>query len=451
MNPITQLIIAAGAATTVVVGALLLTALLRRLLHVCKPNEVLIFSGRRRRALDGREVGFRIVTGGRAIRIPILEQVDRMDMTLVSVPMAVVGAYSEGGIPLTLSAIANVKVSSDPSLVGNAIERFLGKSVDEIARVAKETLEGHLRGVLATMTPEEVNEDRLKFAERLSEEAGPDLAKLGLQVDTLKIQHVADDRGYLDSIGRSRIAEILRDAEVAESDAVRAAAEAEAAAAARAEIAKTRAMANIQRRQNEGRRLVAELSGEARAEEERTQQAAAGTRAEAEQELHKLRAELERLRLNAEVAIPAEIDRRVQELLAEGEAAAIAAKGEAVSEALTHLHSAWVECGEHARDMVAVQHLDEVFSRVTAAASAVHAKQVSLLDAGDGRTVASYVSAYPATVSALLEQVSATFGVGFAAVLRGDAPVAAAPAALLTPEPVPATRREPETNGAPVA
>lgn len=448
MNPIiTQLIIVAASATAVVLGAVLVTALLRRFLHVCKPNEILIFSGRRRRALDGREVGFRIVTGGRAIRIPVLEQVDRMDMTLVSVPMSVVGAYSEGGIPLTLSAIANVKVSSDPALVGNAIERFLGKSVDEIARVAKETLEGHLRGVLATMTPEEVNEDRLKFAERLSDEAGPDLAKLGLQLDTLKIQQVSDDRGYLDSIGRSRIAEILRAAEVAESDAVRAAAEAEAAAAARAEIAKTRATANIQRRQNEGRKLVAELSAEARAEEERTQQAAAAARAQAEQELHALRAELERLRLNADVAIPAEIDRRVKELLAEGEAAAIAAKGEAVSQSLAHLHAAWVDCGEHARDMVAVQHLDEVFSRVTSAASAVQARQVSLLDAGDGRTVASYVAAYPATVSALLDQVSATFGVSFAAVLRGDAP----PSPVVTAEPVPATRREPEQNGASVA
>ncbi|MBX3188565.1 MAG: flotillin family protein [Labilithrix sp.] len=399
-------------------------ALVRRFLHVCRPNEVLIFSGRKRRAADGRDVGFRIVSGGRAFRVPVLERVDRMDVTLVSVPMAVSGAYSEGGIPLTVSAIANVKVSSEPALVGNAIERFLGKSVGEIARVGKETLEGHLRGVLATMTPEEVNEDRLKFADRLSEEAGPDLAKLGLQLDTLKIQHVSDDRSYLDSIGRSRIAEILREAEVAESDAVRAAEKAEAEAAARGQIAQTQANANVQRRQNEARQRVADLSAEARSEEERTEQAAAAARAEAEQQLHALRAELERLRLTADVAIPADVGRRVQELLAEGDASAIAAKGEAVAEALAHMHDAWIASGEHAMDLVAVQHVEDVFARITQAAAQVHAKQASLLDAGDGSTVAGYVGAYPATVKKLLDQVSDVFGVKFAAVLRGDDPPA---------------------------
>lgn len=422
MNEIIDTTIAVCAGAGLVCLASLATAFAGRLLHVCRPNEILIFSGRRRLAADGRAVGFRVVNGGRAMRVPLLERVDRMDMTLISVPMTVHGAYSEGGIPLNVSAIANVKISSDPGVVGNAIERFLGKSTSDIARVSKETLEGHLRGVLATMTPEEVNEDRLKFAERLSDEAGPDLAKLGLQLDTLKIQQVSDDRSYLDSIGRSRIAELLRAAQVAESDAVRMAEKTEAEAQARGSIAGSRANANVQRRQNEARQLVAELTAQARAEEERTAQAGAAARAEAEQELHRVRAELERLRLTADVAIPAEIGRRVQELHAEGDASAIAAKGEAVSQALAHLHDAWSEAGEHATDMIAVQHVDEIFARATSAAADVHAKNVSLLDGGDGSTIASYVGAYPATVKKLLEQVSDVFGVGFASILRGDAP-----------------------------
>jgi flotillin len=114
------------------------------------------------------------------------------------------------------------------------------------------------------------------------------------------------------------------------------------------------------------------------------------------------------------------MDRRVEQLLAEGEASSIAAKGEAVSQALAHLHGAWVESGEHAMDMVVVQHLDEIFTRVTAAATQAHANEVSLLDGGDGRTVASYVASYPATVRALLDQLSTTFGVSFNSILRGD-------------------------------
>ena len=128
--------------------------ILKNLLYVCPPNHVLIFSGRQRTSADGRNVGFRVVFGGRSLRIPILEQVQAMSLTNISVPMSITGAYSEGaegtlGIPLSINAIANVKVSSDPRFVGNAIERFLGRDRAEIARVAKETLEGHLRGVLA--------------------------------------------------------------------------------------------------------------------------------------------------------------------------------------------------------------------------------------------------------------------------------------------------------------
>lgn len=420
MNSFEPVLFATPAIVAVALLVLSMGALLKRVLRVCKPNELLILSGRRRRDKDGRNVGFRVITGGRVWRIPLLERVDRMDITLVSVPMAISGAYSEGGIPLSVTAIANVKVSSDPEHVGNAVERFLGKRTDEIARVAKETLEGHLRGVLATMTPEEVNEDRLKFAERLGDEAGSDFAKLGLQLDTLKIQQVSDDRSYLDGIGRSRIAEIIREAVVAESNALRNAERAEAEADARAKIAVTAANANVQRRQNEARQIVAELLSEARSEEEATGRAAAAARADAEQELHRIRATLERLRLTADVTIPAEVDNRVRTLLAQGDAAVIAAKGEAVSQAMAHVQDAWKESGEHAMDMVAVQHVDEIFERVSVAAERAQAKNVTVLDAGDGRSIAAYIGSYPATVRTLLDQVSDVFGVSFANVLRGD-------------------------------
>ena len=133
-------------------GAVLLgLTVYRYLLEICRPNEILIFSGPKHRTPDGREIGYRVVFGGRGVRVPMLETVQRMDVSLISVPIQVAGAYSEGGIPLNVHAIANIKVSTDRRFVGNAIERFLGKPRTEIARVVKETLEGHLRGVLATM------------------------------------------------------------------------------------------------------------------------------------------------------------------------------------------------------------------------------------------------------------------------------------------------------------
>src|SRR5882672_1604047 len=320
---------------------LVLLVIYRYLLRICRPNEILIFSGRKHKTDDGRLVGYRVVFGGRGMRVPVVETVNRMDVSLISVPIAVQGAYSEGGIPLNVHAIANIKVSTDRRFVGNAIERFLGASRQEIARVVKETLEGHLRGVLATMTPEELNQDRLKFARHLEQSAGPDLEKLGLELDVLKIQHVADDGNYLESIGRQRIAEILRTAEVAESDATREAEQSEAAARARGEVAMTNAQASVQRKQNELRQIKAEVDSEASSEVNRAEAVGLQARAEAELELQKTRGDLEQLRLQAEVTIPAEVETQVRELFAAGTAASIAADGEAMAQSLAEVAAAW--------------------------------------------------------------------------------------------------------------
>src|SRR5947199_3397090 len=107
-------------------------------------------------------------------------------------------------MPRNVVGVANVKVSGDEPLMNNGIERFLGKSQKEIKQIAKETLEGNLRGVLAQLTPEQVNEDKTKFAQTLIEEAEHDMHRMGLALETLKIQNVSDDVGYLNSIGRIR-------------------------------------------------------------------------------------------------------------------------------------------------------------------------------------------------------------------------------------------------------
>src|SRR6185503_16720179 len=396
---------------------LVLMVIYRYLLRICRPNEILIFSGRKHTTDDGRVVGYRVVFGGRGVRVPIVETVHQMDVSLISVPIAVQGAYSEGGIPLNVHAIANIKVSTDRRYVGNAIERFLGKDRAEIARVVKETLEGHLRGVLATLTPEELNEDRLKFSRQLEASSGPDLEKLGLELDVVKIQHVSDDRNYLESIGRQRIAEILRSAEVAESDAARAAEQSEAAARARGEVAMTNAKASVQ--------VKAEVDAEARGEEVRAEAAGQQARAEAELALQQIRGELEQLRLQAEVTIPAEVDAQVRELAAAGQAASIAADGEAMSASLAEVAAAWKDSGGRAMDIFVLQHLDQIFGDVARAATRVKVGEVNLIDGGDGKTIPAYAAAYPATMTALFEQISRTLGIDIARVITGVAQVPA--------------------------
>ncbi|RMG99641.1 MAG: flotillin family protein [Deltaproteobacteria bacterium] len=402
---------------------IVLVLLARRLLYICRPNEVLIFTGRkggpvivrpRSAGADDAEPGAGV---GHKWRIPILERVDRMDMRTMSVDIVVQNAYSAGNIPLRIHAIANVKIHSDPALLRNAIERFLGRAEDEIRLVAQQTLEGALREVLAQMTPEQVNEDRLTFAENLARSARDDLDKLGLQLDTLKIQNVADDTGYLDSLGRPAIAAALRDAENAENQAMQEIAEAQADANRRSEVARAQAETAIVQKKNELAKLAAELEGKAAAVEREAEVAALTARAQAEQELQQLRSELERKRLQADVVIPAEFRRQAEAIVAKGEAAPTAEEGKAVAEVLAATAAAWRKMGPQAREIYVIQHLEQIVGTIVSHLRRIDVEEVNILDPGDGSGLASYAAAYPQTIAAVLRALAETTGVDVPALL----------------------------------
>lgn len=410
----------AGIGAGVVAGAVslgILSLLAKSILVICPPNQVVIFSGRKRRLADGSQVGYRVVLGGRSVRIPILERVDRMSLLSIPIDLKVANAYSKGGIPLRVHAIANVKVSSDPRVVGNAIERFLGRDPAEIARVAKESLEGHLRGVLANMTPEEVNEDRLKFATGLVDEAEADFRKLGLTLDTLKIQNISDEANYLANIGRARIAMVLRDAEMAESLARSEASQGEAVSRRTGEVANQQAATQIAKKENELKTLKAQLEAKAKAAEETAVQAALQARAEAEQKLQAIRRELEETRLTAEEVLPAQAAQQAAALAARGAAATIEENGWALAEVLKLMTTAWVSAGPDAKDIFLIHNLEQILRTVVERVKEMEVGEAHLLDNGDGSALATYVASYPAAVRSVLAEVSRTTGVDVVALL----------------------------------
>ncbi len=189
-------------------------------LHICEPNELLIFSGRQRKLKDGTKVGYRVIKGGRGLKIPIVESVTRMPLNTIPIEIDLKGALTNGLIPIDIEAMANVKIAgSEKEGVYNALERFAGRNLGEISQVARTTIDGSLRGVLATLSPEEANTRRLEFAEKVAEQAGIDLERLGLVLDTFKIKQIADPQGYLENIGRKKNAEVRRDALIAEATA----------------------------------------------------------------------------------------------------------------------------------------------------------------------------------------------------------------------------------------
>ena len=347
----------------IVLALISLALIIKKHIYVCQPNEVLVFSGRRK-AHGSLTTHYRIIKGGKAFRIPLFEVVDRVDLTNMIIEVTVRNAYSKGGIPLTVQGVANTKIPGEMPLIHNALERFLGRSREDIKRVARETLEGNLRGVLGCLTPEEVNRDKEAFAAKLTEEAGHDLERIGLVLDTLNIQNVSDEVGYLDAIGRMRSAAIRRDAQIAEARAQADAAEVKWRNLQKGELAKLGAAIEIARKENERRIADATTKREAMIAEEKAEVQAALAQAQAEISMQEARIEQTRLQLRADILRPAEAERDRAIADAKANAAKLIEQGKATAQVLQKLAVSYRDQGSAGRDVLLMQKLIPVLEQV---------------------------------------------------------------------------------------
>ena len=189
------------------------------------PNQVLVISGRKRTLIepDGtrREVGFRIVKGGGRFVLPVLEKVDILSLELLTIDVQTPEVYTSKGVPVKVDGVAQIKVKGDDISIATAAEQFLSKPVDEIKNIAMQTLEGHLRAILGTMTVEEIYQNRDAFAAKVQEVAAGDMANMGLTIVSFTIRDIRDTQGYLDALGKPRIAQVKRDAIIAQAEADR--------------------------------------------------------------------------------------------------------------------------------------------------------------------------------------------------------------------------------------
>jgi flotillin len=191
------------------------------------PNEVLVISGRKHWITDPVSSeqttirSFRIVTGGRAFIWPVIERVDDLSLELITIEVRTQDVYTIRGVPVTVDGVAQIKIASDEVSIATAAERFLSKSRTDIEYVAHETLAGHLRAILGTMTVEEIYKDRDAFAQRVQEVSAGDLANMGLGIDSFVIKDIRDDQGYLDALGQTDIANVKRDATIGQARAAR--------------------------------------------------------------------------------------------------------------------------------------------------------------------------------------------------------------------------------------
>ena len=366
-------------------GAWAFVALLRQLYYICQPSEVLIFAGLRRRIGSGQQVGYRTVRGGSALRIPVLEEVMRLDLSNMTIDLRVENAYSKGGIPLNVSGVANIKISGDEPGIHNAIERLIGKEQTEIRHIAKETLEGNLRGVMASLTPEQLNEDKVTFARTLLEEAEDDLQKLGLVLDTLQIQNISDDVRYLDSIGRKQLVELKRDSRIAEAEA--------------------KSQSSVKQAENERitslRRLdkklaIATAEAKKRVKDALTRRNALVTkmgaelaRAETEIPVQQERIKQVTEQLQADVTAPAESECKKMMAEAKGQADTIVEQGRSEAEGLGDLVESLKQSGNDAERLFLLQKLETLLSMLSDTVQPIEVEEVNLIGERDGQGILS--------------------------------------------------------------
>jgi flotillin len=402
------------------------------------PNEVLVISGRQRRNADTGEVEpYKIVKGGRAFVWPILERVDRISLEIMTIEVTTEDVYSKQGVAITLEGVAQIKIASDNVSIRTAAERFLSKTHAEIINVAHETLAGHLRGIVGTLSVEEIYSERDKFAQSVQEVSASDLANMGMGIDTFVIKDVRDKEGYLDALGRPRVAEVKRDATIAEQLAATKEAEARRdyqlkQADYNNEVARKQTEANL------SGTLQEKITGQTIRAEEVQIEVVEKQKSIQVQEQEALRKAKE---LEATVRKPAEAEQFRIETLASankfeietragGEAAAIRAKGEAEADAIKARGLAEAEvvrqkglaeaeamekkatAWQNYNQAAVIQQLIDALPQVATAIASPLAQtdRIVVISSGDGSgagaskisgDIASIIAQVPATVEAL--------------------------------------------------
>jgi len=336
-----------GVVVGIVVALLVALMLLSKNYIKVSPNQAAVISGRTRRLGDGTTVGYRQVRGGATLVVPFLEKVEYLDLNVITVPLATTRAYTSQGVPVSVKAVANVKIRGDDESLRAAAERFLGMPQEQFHGLIFQTLEGHLRAILGTLTVEEINNDRQSFAQKLTSEAAGDLEKMGIGLDALTIQEISDEEGYLDALGKRRTAEVKRDAEIGQAEANRDSKIKASLALQEGEKVRLNTEALIAQSNRETEIQKAQVAAEIQSERAKANQAGPLAEAKAQQEVVAEEVRIERIRTQEQIAVQeqevlrkekeleatvvkaAEAQRRAAVLLAQGqqEAAILTAEG----------------------------------------------------------------------------------------------------------------------------
>lgn len=426
------------------------------------PNMVMVISGRKYRIKnpDGTvdEVGFRIRRGGGAFILPLIEKVDLLSLEIITLDITTPEVYTKPGVPIIVDGVAQVKVGGDEQSIRTAAEQFLGKSPEQIKEIALQTVEGHLRAIVGTMTVEDIYKNRDQFASSVQEVAVSDLANMGLKIVSFTLKDIRDNHGYLEALGKPRTAEVKRDATIAQAEADRDAAIRSAQARQAGEIAKYEAETRIAEAQknfllqkaafdaqtNEAK-AQADLAydvqryktSQALKKEEvqvtvvekeqqivvqereilrREKELEATVKRQADAERYRIQTEAEANRFKFETEARGQAEARRAQGLAQAdvvkatgsaEAEVIAVKGRAEAEAMAKKAASWKEYNQAAVIQLVLQALPDIAEKI--AAPLAKTQSITMVSTGDGgmgagkitREIAEIMAQLPAVVESL--------------------------------------------------
>jgi flotillin len=422
------------------------------------PNQVMVISGRKYKIKtpDGRidEVGFRIRRGGGAFILPLLEKVDLLSLEIMTLDITTPEVYTKPGVPIIVDGVAQVKVGGDEQSIRTSSEQFLGKTPDQIKDIALQTVEGHLRAIIGTMSVEDIYKNRDQFATSVQEVAVSDLANMGLSIVSFTMKDIRDNHGYLEALGKPRTAEVKRDALIAQAEADRDSAIKSAQARQAGEIAKFAAETQIAEAQKNFLLQKASFdaaTNEAKAQSdlaydlqrfkinqslkreeiqvsvvekeqqilvqekeilrrERELDATVKRQADAERYRVQTEAEATRFRFEAEARGQAEAQKakglaqaEVARATGGAEADVIALKGSAEADAMAKKASSWKEYNEAALAQLVLQALPEIARAIAEPLAKTEA--ITIVNTGDGGAGAHKITADVSTILAQLPPI----------------------------------------------
>lgn len=183
--------------------------------YTCGPNEALIVSG----CCHAKP---KMVVGGRLLVFPCVQKIGRLPLNVITTKIKTHQVFTQLGVPINVTGTAQIKIhSKEKKSLMAAAELFMNRNTSQINKICSETLEGHQRAIMGTMTVEDIYKNRAAFSEQVLQVASTDLMSMGIRVISYTINEVTDDEGYLKALGKPRIAEVKRDADIGNAEAKR--------------------------------------------------------------------------------------------------------------------------------------------------------------------------------------------------------------------------------------